>query len=334
MIDSRTLIVTLTLAGLVPVLSLAQQHEPTNLAERYLEALYSQDLETLSSLASDDLVFHDSTAAALPGGPWRFEGRDNVIDFFRSSVEGVDDTGFEVIRQFQAGEQSVLELTYWTHGDGAPLGAPGVQLELRVPAVTVITTRAGKVIEHQDFVDYDTLMAQVETQAAAASERADRKDADSGTVPAETVVLSDIDAIADRYLQAMWSFDYDGMASLLADDALYEDYTAEYFDVEPYVFDGKQEIIGFFRGVNASSSTQSIEPSIRYRFSSGTNVVLLIDVTVEVDGEAWGAPGKRLEGSGLTVTWLRIQNGKVTRHIDFADYETAIRQFEEQGAQR
>ena len=332
-----TLTLLLGLPAWAEASQLGSQDDPAtgsaDLPLRYLEALYDQNLEALASLTSKDLLFRDSTSSALPSGPWRFEGRDAVLEFFRSSVEGIEDNGFELLRHFQAGDQTVLELTYWTRGDGTPLGAPGVSLHLRIPAVTVIRTKGGVVVEHQDFVDYPAMMRQVDRQVAAAKQaQPSSEDNDENT--ASPAVATDIDAIADSYLQAMWKMDYDGMAQHLAEEALYEDYTAEYFGIPPYHFYGKEAVLGFFRRVNADSSTETIEPSIRYRFSSGTNVLLLIDVNVKVDGEAWGAPDKTLTGSGLTVTWLRIQDGKVTRHIDYADYETAMSMFKAQGADR
>lgn len=149
----------------------------TELAERYLTALYGQNLELLEELADEDILFQDSTATHFPNGPWRYQGREAVVGFFRSSLEGVDSTGFEIIRKFTSGEQTVLEVVYWTKGDGKLLGAPGVTLELRVPGVTVITVREGKVVEHQDFIDYPSLMHQVEEQAQKRRRLEDRSNA-------------------------------------------------------------------------------------------------------------------------------------------------------------
>ncbi|MEM9409174.1 MAG: nuclear transport factor 2 family protein, partial [Acidobacteriota bacterium] len=143
--------------------------------------------------------------------------------------------------------------------------------------------------------------------------------------PAEVAALR---SVADRYLEAVWSFDYATMASLLAEDVLYEDYTAEYFDIEPYRFQGRDAVLDFYRTANASSGTQEVVPEVRESFVAGSNVVVLVDITATVDGKDWGVPGKRLMGSGLTVTWLRIREGRISRHIDFADFDSAIRGFE------
>ena len=117
---------------------------------------------------------------------------------------------------------------------------------------------------------------------------------------------------------------------MLHPQALYEDYTADYFGIEPYSFRGPNEILDFYRRVNADSGTQHITPTIRELFVAGNNVVVLIDVQVVMDGDAWGAPGRTLTGGGLTVAWLRFDGDKVTRHVDYADYDQAIRQFEAQ----
>jgi ketosteroid isomerase-like protein len=143
------------------------REEAGELALRYLEHLYGSELEALEEITSDDLLFHDATSSVFPGGPWRYEGRAQVLDFFRRSIQGVESQSFEVLRRFTSGEQTVLELTYRTRGDGAALGYPGVILKLEVPAVTVIRVRDGLVVEHEDFVDYPTMMKQVKEQTAS-----------------------------------------------------------------------------------------------------------------------------------------------------------------------
>jgi ketosteroid isomerase-like protein len=73
-----------------------------------------------------------------------------------------------VERRFTSGELTVLEVVYRTAGDGAALGLAAVRLELEVPAVTVIRVRDGRVVEHRDYVDYPSLMRQVERQTPGA----------------------------------------------------------------------------------------------------------------------------------------------------------------------
>lgn len=317
------------------------------LAENYLEALYGANWERLTELTTDDLLFLDETSAALPGGPWRYEGREAVFDFFRGSVETVDSSSFEIQSGFWSGDQIVLVLEYVSHGDGAPFGAPGVPLTLRVDAVTVLAIRDGRVARHQDHVDYESLMAQVHEQVNANATRSNQPregraadGAPTPTAPAnprfprpDAEQVEALRAIALRYLDAVWSLDYEAMAQLLAEDALYEDYTAEYFGIAPYRFEGRDAVVGFYRTVNADSATYDVTPDVRETFVAGPNVVLLVDITATVGGSAWGVPGRDLIGSGLTVTWLRIQDGKVQRHMDFADFDDAIRDFERAATQ-
>ena len=61
-------------------------------------------------------------------------------------------------------DRAVLTVVYRTRGDGALLGAPGKQIALEVPAVTILKVEDGEVVHHLDHVDYATLMAQVEAQ--------------------------------------------------------------------------------------------------------------------------------------------------------------------------
>lgn len=152
---------------LIALSSLTAAPSDAEVAESYLSALYAQDLETLASLSSEDLLFHDATAVHLGGGAWRYEGRKAVVEFFAASLETVDSTYFEKVRSFTSGEQTVFELDYVAIGDGAAFGAEGVRLEMRVPGVTVITVRDSKVVEHQDFIDYPSMMRQIEEQKAS-----------------------------------------------------------------------------------------------------------------------------------------------------------------------
>ncbi|MEM6701645.1 MAG: nuclear transport factor 2 family protein [Acidobacteriota bacterium] len=319
--------------------SAPNEQDAVELGKRYLEALYEADLHRLAALTTEDLLFVDDTSAALPGGPWRFEGREAVFDFFRGSVESVDSSGFEVEHAFSAGNQVVFELVYLSQGDAAPFGSPGTRIELRVPAVTVLEVREGVVAKHHDHIDYETLMAQVDRQVSAARSDSTSPSAASAQTASTSptrpqfpqpnaVEVAALRNVADRYLEAVWSFDYATMASLLAEDVLYEDYTAEYFDIEPYRFQGRDAVLDFYRTANASSGTQEVVPEVRESFVAGSNVVVLVDITATVDGKDWGVPGKRLVGSGLTVTWLRIREGRISRHIDFADFDSAIRGFE------
>lgn len=309
--------------------------------QEYLEALYEADDDRLARLTTEDLLFVDDTSAALPSGPWRFEGREAVFEFFRGSVEHVDSSGFEIERAFSAGSQVVFEVVYLSQGDAAPFGSPGTPIELRVPAVTVLELRNGRVAKHHDHVDYETLMAQVDRQVTAAPSEptsspkpaaSDQTASTPSLAPQfpqpDAARITALRSVANRYLEAVWSFDYETMQQLLAPDALYEDYTAEYFDIDPYRFEGSDAVVDFFRTANASSGTQTVAPEVRESFVAGSNVVVLVDVTATVDGKDWGVPGKQLVGSGLTVTWLRIREGSIVRHIDFADFDSAIRGFE------
>lgn len=342
-----------TLLLLVPGWSAAQDRSRAadvrsiELAENYLEALYGADWERLTELTTDDLLFFDQTSAALPGGPWRHEGREAVFDFFRASVATVDSSSFELRSGFRSGDQIVLTLEYVSHGDGAPFGAPGVPLTLRVDAVTVLSVRDDRIARHQDHVDYESLMAQVQEQVNVKATTSNPPKAGGATDGAPTPTpptnprfpqpdaerVDSLRAIALRYLDAVWSLDYEAMAQLLAEDTLYEDYTVEYFGGAPYRFEGREAVVEFFRTVNADSATREVTPEVREAFVAGPNVVLLVDITATVGGAAWGVPGRELVGSGLTVTWLRIQDGKVQRHMDFADFDDAIRDFERAAGQ-
>lgn len=136
-------------------------------ARGYLEALYRFDFDDVRGRLHEDAVFDDPTSVAIGApSPWHVEGRDDIVRFFRDSSAGTREAGFEVVHAFAAAGNVVLTLRYRANVDGAPLGHPGVPLEIDVRATTIIGVRDGRVDRHVDYVDYPALLRQVEEQIA------------------------------------------------------------------------------------------------------------------------------------------------------------------------
>ncbi|MEM8930781.1 MAG: nuclear transport factor 2 family protein, partial [Acidobacteriota bacterium] len=68
--------------------------------------------------------------------------------------------------------------------------------------------------------------------------------ADDASTEAVAATLLDI---AERYLDAVQASDWQGMATYLADDAHYQDYSMEHFDREMIDLRGSDAIIEFWR---------------------------------------------------------------------------------------
>lgn len=142
--------------------------EILDVAKHYLETLYRFDFAALRELIAEEVVFDDPTSTYFGGEAWHFEGPDELVGFFERSSAGTSSNSFEVVQEFATASYAVLTVVYVSAGDGGVVGAPGVAIELRVPAVTIVEVRDGLVVRHLDHVDYASMMAQVEAQKRVA----------------------------------------------------------------------------------------------------------------------------------------------------------------------
>ncbi len=133
-------------------------------AKNYLTYLYNQDFEKLEKLMSNEMVFDDPTAIAFSGKAWKYEGKANILKFFKRSSQGTN-SGFEIKEVFKTGEYVIFSLFYKGELDGSFFGIKDKKIILSaIPATTIIRVRNGLVIGHTDYVNYEELLKQVESQ--------------------------------------------------------------------------------------------------------------------------------------------------------------------------
>ena len=68
---------------------------------------------------------------------------------------------------------------------------------------------------------------------------------------------------------------------------------------------------------------------VRKRFTAGPTVIFDMYVNVRVSGHFWDVPKDEIVLSGTHIMFLRIEDGKVTHHVDHVDYGEVMRQVEE-----
>jgi predicted ester cyclase len=166
--------------------------------------------------------------------------------------------------------------------------------------------------------------------AAAAAAPATTMQA-AGTAQARGPVQTsdtDVDRIADRYLDAVAAQDWDEMRVLLAPEAVYIDRTMQYFDRETIDLVGTEAILGFWRQASEDSDTREIQFDVRSRFRAGPVVVYELTTSVRVSGAYWGIDREELPFSASQVTILEVVDGRVTRHEDHVDYGEVMRQLD------
>jgi ketosteroid isomerase-like protein len=124
-------------------------------------------------------------------------------------------------------------------------------------------------------------------------------------------------AVAEPYHRAYMDRAWDTLEPLLAESATFQDPTAEMvFGGQRHV--GKPALMKLFREGYASITQMRFEP-LR-TVASGQHV--LFEGTL-----AWTLrlqSGKLVSSRMPIVTWVRVQDGLVTEHIDLADYRPFV----------
>lgn len=134
------------------------------------------------------------------------------------------------------------------------------------------------------------------------------------------------DATARAYLDAWALLDYDKAASYLTERSRFEDPTSVAFG-EPWRHEGAEAIVAFFRDSNERYGTLSIVNHYETLATSGPWVVLRYAAEVTSCAVLAGQPTKAMTGTIHVVTALRIEDGKVLEHVDYADYDRVAREL-------
>jgi ketosteroid isomerase-like protein len=152
--------------GCCPRVAHAQDSSsPFEIAESYLDALYSFDFGTLRTLLAPDATFRDPTGDALAGTEISYHGRDAVLSQFEASASTLRNARFEMCGGFDSGEYVVLNLIYRFDVYGEAFGFSESWIPVAMPAVTILRIVDGRVQEHLDHADYDELVRQLEELA-------------------------------------------------------------------------------------------------------------------------------------------------------------------------
>ncbi len=142
-----------------------------------------------------------------------------------------------------------------------------------------------------------------------------------------SATAEDLETVGRAYMDAWANLDYEKAASFLTPSSRFEDPTSVAFG-EPWRHTGPEEIVGFFRGSNEQYKTLSITNRYEKLASSGPWLVLRYSAEVESCAVVAGFPDRVMVGTIYVVTALRIEEGKVLEHLDYADYDRVARDLE------
>lgn len=122
------------------------------IVDRYLAAYKKLDSGSAKPLLAQDFRFIDPTSESLES-PFITYGREAVLQKWRDYLDTVDEHIFilDIERRYSYSGHVVL-----IGKGGWRSVANGTVSEARMPFVTVISVQDGMIVEHRDYVDYET----------------------------------------------------------------------------------------------------------------------------------------------------------------------------------
>lgn len=157
---------SLLLAGVASAKQGYTDHTATTqaVADRYAQAYFDKDWETLETLADDSIHFSDPTAVPVFGEPPPRSGKAVLMQSFRRDYAALR-MRFDSLRSMYSGEYAFYEGTLaWD------LSLPGREIHSKVPMIVMLRVVDGKVAAHTDFVDYRPF---IEAERTTRSEQPD-----------------------------------------------------------------------------------------------------------------------------------------------------------------
>jgi len=131
-------------------------HDAEQVARAYLAAYNVLDLDTMERFMSEDIVFVDSTNPDPENAPdgTHIRGSAAFVESIRAFVEmmGVTTLGFEWEWIFKSNDRVVL--SGWMNAL-MPAEDPAANFRWRTRQVVVLTIVDGRVVRHEDFIDYE-----------------------------------------------------------------------------------------------------------------------------------------------------------------------------------
>ena len=134
----------------------------------------------------------------------------------------------------------------------------------------------------------------------------------------------DVLAVAQEYFRALYAPDHDRVREVASPAMTFADPTAEGQAVAITSAASRDEFLAYMQANNAGSDAEAV---VDRAFQTGRYATLYVTYRGTVDGAQLGRPGTRVEFETAGVTVLTVENGLVTHHQDYVDYETLDRQF-------
>lgn len=149
----------LILAFAVSATGYAQSQDNTEkekLVSEYIKAYTSLDIDGMLALYHDDIAYIDETYLDASGNTANLVGKETIKEMFTTQFFPlVKKIEFKETKRYYAGNQGVFQGTLVVHYKGNAAGKTEEDTLLwSTDYVKVITFKDGKIVRHNDFINY------------------------------------------------------------------------------------------------------------------------------------------------------------------------------------
>jgi len=262
------------------------------------DVLLARDFEAAVHLCAPDFVFSDPTVGSYdPALSQGIRGRGPALEEMKGY--GIRSASLALELDFTAGPYAVFYGRLSTHGASTVVDAP---------FLTVLRVDDERVAERTDYGDYDQLLP--------AEQRID------GLVTQRDHPLV---KTAEAYLDAYARREVAELSALLRERATFHDPTAIVVG-GGQIHSGRSEIAERLSQSFAETSDYRFAPSSRFFF--GDHALFAGTSSYSVPGAPPGSDGDAVRFEVPLVVVLRIQDGLVVRHTEYAGHEDHLARLE------
>lgn len=126
-----------------------------DLASKYFDLYMGLDWDKLESLMHAEISFDDPTAELAIG--WqKVAGKENVIKHFKTNYGAITKMTPNLRRSFFSGDVAVFEMDF----EFSFKNTKNEIVTIKMPLITILKIKDGKIIEHKDYGDYNEYLKQ------------------------------------------------------------------------------------------------------------------------------------------------------------------------------
>ena len=134
----------------------ANANDRIETAQRFLKALETGDMATVTSLMHEDITFEDPTF-----NDRLHTGKDSLLTIYAGYTGGVHNLKGHMTQAFESNGTVILDYIYYVEMDLTQGGAPEDRVPVMGRGLRVIGFKDGKIVRHIDLADYGQVNAAI-----------------------------------------------------------------------------------------------------------------------------------------------------------------------------